>query len=154
MIKIKNIIFDFRAISMFILQVPPTSLIQKVTKKDHCRQTLYRTINLHINGGGKNYWNRYMEKSGSFDHLPKGTGCTPWFFRISADTKLNCAFNNSGLNSKKKDKLKSRNFAFFKGYIYTRGIIAILTINAPKKRRSAGIRQFSGNRRFQVRRRL
>ena len=70
-----------------------------------------------------------MEKSGSFDHLPKGTGCTPWFFRTSADNKLNCAFNNSGLNSKKKIIKKSK---IFKGYIYTRGIIAILTINAPK----------------------
>ena len=42
-----------------------------------------------------------MEKPGIFDHLPKGAGCTLWFFRISADNKLNCAFNNSGLNSKK-----------------------------------------------------
>ena len=32
----------------------------------------------------------------------------------------------------KKIKIKSQNFAFFKGYIYTRGIFAILTINAPK----------------------
>ena len=46
--------------------------------------------------------NKDMEKPGSFDHFPKWTGCTPWFFRISADTKLNCAFNNSGLNSKEK----------------------------------------------------
>ena len=54
-----------------------------------------------------------MEKPGSFDHFPKGTGCTPWFFRLSADTKLNCAFNNSGLNSKKKNnnkKVKILNF--------------------------------------------
>ena len=50
----------------------------------------------------KNYLNRGMEKPGSFDHFPKGTGCTPCFFRISADTKLNCAFNNSSLDSKKK----------------------------------------------------
>ena len=70
-----------------------------------------------------------MGKPGSFDHFPKGTGCTPWFFRISADTKLNWAFNNSGLNSKKKKK-KSKNLAFFLGYIYT--ICAIMTINAPK----------------------
>jgi len=57
---------------------------------------------LHINGGGKIDLERNMEKPGSFDPFPKGTGCTPWFFRISADTKLNCAFNNSSLNSKKK----------------------------------------------------
>ena len=90
---------------MFILQVPPTSLIHKVAKKTTARQTLYGTISLHINGGGKIYFNRDMEKKpGSFDHFPKGTGCTPCFFRISADTKLNCAFNNSSLNSKKKIK--------------------------------------------------
>ena len=73
-----------------------------------------------------------MEKPGSFDHFPKGTGCTPWFFRISADTKLNCAFNNSGLNSNKKKLNKNPNFEFSKGYIYTRGIFAISTINDPK----------------------
>ena len=83
---------------MFILQVPPTSLIHKVATKDHCR-----TISLHINGGGKINLERDMEKPGSFDHFPKGTGCTPCFFRISADTKLNCAFNNSSLNSKKQN---------------------------------------------------
>ena len=38
-------------------------------------------------------------------HSPKRTGKTPWFFRTSAGTKLNCAFNNSGLNSK-KNKIK------------------------------------------------
>ena len=65
-----------------------------------------------------------MEKTGDFDHFPKGTGCTPWFFRISADTKLNCAFNNSSLNSKQKLNKK--------GFIYTRGIFAISIINAPK----------------------
>ena len=86
---------------MFILQVPPTSLILKVATKDHCRAN-----SLHINGGGKIYLNRDMEKPGSFDHFPKGTGCTPWFFSIFANTKLNCAFNNSGLNSKKKNNKK------------------------------------------------
>ena len=73
-----------------------------------------------------------MEKPGSFDHFHKGTGCTPWFFRISADTKLNGAFNNSGLNSKKKINKKVQNFALFKGYSYTRGIFEIFTINGPK----------------------
>ena len=56
-----------------------------------------------------------MEKPESFDHFPKGTECTPWFFRISADTKLNCAFNNSGLNSRKKIKYKKSNFCIFQG---------------------------------------
>ena len=46
---------------------------------------------------GRPSWVR--QKPGSSAHLPKRTGCTLWFFRISAGTKLNCAFNNSGLNS-------------------------------------------------------
>ena len=95
-----------------------------------------------------------MEKPGSSDSFPKGTGCTSWFFRMSAGTKLNCAFNNSAPNNNKKNKEKSKNLAFFKGYIYIKGIFAIWTINAPKYRRSAGIQQFSSNQRFQVRRRL
>ena len=69
-----------------------------------------------------------MEKPGSFDHFPKETECTPWFFRISADTKLNCAFNNSGINSKKNNNKKSHNFAFFKGYIYN---ASFLSTDAP-----------------------
>ena len=43
-----------------------------------------------------------MEKPGSSAHFPKKTGCTPGFFRMSAGTKSNCAFNNSGHNSKTK----------------------------------------------------
>ena len=58
-------------------------------------------------------WKEIWKKPGSFDHFPKGTGCTPCFFRISADTKLNGAFNNSSLNSKKKKK-KSK-FCIFQG---------------------------------------
>ena len=77
----------------------------KWQQKTTARQNLYRTISLHINGGGKIYLNRDMEKPGSFDHFPKGTGCMPWFFRISADTILNCAFYNSRLNKKKKSGL-------------------------------------------------
>ena len=65
-------------------------------------QTLYTTISLHIYGGGKVYLIRDMEKPGSIDPFPKRTGCTPWLFRIYADTKLNGAFNNSRLDSKKK----------------------------------------------------
>ena len=40
-----------------------------------------------------------MKKPGNLAHFPKGAGFTPWFFRISADNKLNCAFINSGLYS-------------------------------------------------------
>ena len=79
------------------------------------RQALYRTLSLHIYGGGNIYLDRYMEKPGSSDPFPKGTGCTPWFFRISADTKLNCAFNNSGLNSKQKKIIKKSKFCIFQG---------------------------------------
>ena len=93
---------------------------------------------MHIYGGGNVYLERDMEKPGSSAHLPKRTGCTLWFFRILAGTKLNCAFNKSGLNRKKKNKLKNESLAFFNGYIYTRGIFPISIINAPKWRRSAG----------------
>ena len=71
-------------------------------------QTLYRILCLHIYGGGNVYLDRDVEKPGSPAHLPKRTGCTLWFFRISAGTKLNCAFNNSGLNSKKNNKIKCK----------------------------------------------
>ena len=52
-----------------------------------------------------------MEKQGSSDPFPKGTGFTPWFLRMSAGTKLNCAFDNSYPNNniKNKEKVK-RNF--------------------------------------------
>jgi hypothetical protein len=72
---------------------------------------------LHIYGGGDIYLDRDMEKPGTFDHFPQVTGCTPWFFRISADTKLNCAFNNSGLNSKKKLNKKMEILHFLRATI-------------------------------------
>ena len=84
---------------MFILQVPPTSFIHKWQHKTTTGQTLYRTLSLHIYGGGNIYLDRDVKKPGSSDPFPKGTGCTPWFFRISARTKLNCAFNNSSPNN-------------------------------------------------------
>ena len=83
---------------MFILQA---HLFIKWQQKTTAGQTLYRTISLHIIDGRKINLNRDMEKPGCFDHFPKGTGCAQWFSRISADTKSNCAFNNSGLNIKK-----------------------------------------------------
>ena len=52
-----------------------------------------------------------MEKPQSSVHFPKRTGCTLWFFRMSAGTKLNCAFNNSGPNS--KQKLNKKDFFVF-----------------------------------------
>ena len=66
-----------------------------------------------------------MKKPGISDHFPQGTGCMSSFFKISAGTKLKCAFNNTSPNSRRKPK----NF-FFKEYIS-----AILTINAPKEAR-------------------
>ena len=38
-------------------------------------------------GGGNIYLDKDMEKTGSSDHFPKGTGCKSWFFRMS--TALN-----------------------------------------------------------------
>ena len=46
-----------------------------------------------------------MEKPGSSDAFPKVTGCTPWFFRMSAGSELNCALNNSAPNNKFKKKV-------------------------------------------------
>ena len=83
---------------------------------------------------------RDMEKPGSTANFPKRTGCTPWSFRISAGTKLNCAFNNSGPNRRRK-QMEILNFS-------TTGIFAILIINAPKWRRSAGIWKFLSNAAF------
>ena len=56
-----------------------------------------------------------MEKPGSSYHFPKGTGCTPWFFRMSAGTKLNCAFNNSALNNNLKKFRKNSKFSICQG---------------------------------------
>jgi hypothetical protein len=69
---------------------------------------------LHIYGGGNLYFDRDMEKPGSSAHFPERTGCTQWFLRMSAGTKLNCAFNNSSLNSKKKLRKKLK-FCIFQG---------------------------------------
>ena len=46
---------------MFILQLPPTSLIHKLTTKDLCRETLFRTLCLHNYGGGNVYLDRDMK---------------------------------------------------------------------------------------------
>jgi hypothetical protein len=74
---------------------------------------------LHNYGGGNVNLDRDMEKPGSYVHFPKRTGCTPWFFRMSASTKLNCAFNNSGLNSKKKIKNKKMEILHFSRATFT-----------------------------------
>ena len=58
-----------RAISMFILQVPPSSLIHK---RATAEKTLYRTLSLHIYGGGNIHLVRDMEKPGCSDHFYKG----------------------------------------------------------------------------------
>ena len=59
-----------------------------------------------------------MEKPGSFDLIPKGTGCTPWFFRISADNKLNAPLIIAASIVKKLNEKVE--------------IFAMLTINAAK----------------------
>ena len=113
-------------------------------------QTLYRTLSLHKYGGGNIYLDRDMNKPRSSDPFPKGTGCTPWFFRMSAGTKLNYAFHNSSPNNNFKENKgkKNLNFVFFKGSISTRGISAISTINAPKWRQSTETWTFSSNATF------
>ena len=50
-------------------------------------------------------------KTESSAHFPRRAGCTPWFFRMSVGTKLNCALNNSGTNSFKKFNKTKLNFA-------------------------------------------
>ena len=47
---------------MCIWQVPPTSLNHKWPQKTPARQTLYRTLSLHIYGGGKLYLDRHFKK--------------------------------------------------------------------------------------------
>ena len=39
----------------------------------HARQTLYRTLSLHIHGQGKIYSDSDIEKQGRSDHFPEGT---------------------------------------------------------------------------------
>ena len=116
-------------------------------QKTTAGQTLYRTLSLHIYGWGNIYLERDMKKPGSSEPFPKGTGCTPLFFRMFAGTKLNCALNNSSPNNNKKWR-KSQNLAFLKGYIYAKWIYAISTINALKWWRSAGTWKFSSNATF------
>ena len=86
-----------------------------------------------------------MEKPGSSDTFPNGTGCTPWLFRMSVGTKLNFAFNNSSSNNNKKKIKKTSNVSTFQGLHLHEGIFAILTINAPKRQRSAGTWKFWSN---------
>ena len=49
-----------------------------------------------------------MEKPGRSDQFPEGTGCMPWFFIMSAGTKLKCAFKLSSPNT--NSKIKRANF--------------------------------------------
>ena len=88
-----------------------------------------------------------MQKLGRFDHFPEETGCKSWFFLMSARTKIKCAINNSSPNSIKKLNKKIK-FSIFKGYISLKEFSMILTINAPKWRRSAGTWKLSRNGTF------
>ena len=96
-------------------------------------QTFYRTLSLHIYDGGKVYL-RDMKNQKDLITFLKGHDVTSWFFRISASTKLKCAYNNSSPKRKQIKKQTNQNLAFFKGYIYSQEMFAILTINAPKWR--------------------
>ena len=66
----------------------------------------YRSLSLHIYGGGKLNLNSDMEKSERSDHFPEGTELTPWFFIMSAGTKFKCALKLSSPRSNKKKKKK------------------------------------------------
>ena len=59
------------------MQVPSTSLIQKMATDNPCRKTLYRTVSLHIYVGGKIILNRDMEKPGRSNHFPEGSEYPP-----------------------------------------------------------------------------
>ena len=111
-------------------------------------------------GGGNIYLDREIEKPGSSaedrrtGQEDRRTGCTPWFYSMSASTKINCAFNNIDLNSKKKFNKNNGNFARFKGFLSTRGISGISTINAPKWWQSAEHGNMRVMQCFGIRRRL
>ena len=52
------------------------------------------------------YLDSEIEQSGRSDHFPEGTECTPWFFVMSAGTKLKCALKLSSPNIKKQIKTR------------------------------------------------
>ena len=64
-----------------------TTTINFINSLNDNKRPLYRTLCLQICGGGNIYLNRDMEKPGSSAYFPKSTGCTSWFFRMSARTK-------------------------------------------------------------------
>ena len=45
-----------------------------------------------------------MEKPRTSKDFPQGTGCTSWFFIMSAGTTLKCAFKLSSTKNYKKNK--------------------------------------------------
>ena len=90
---------DFRAILLFVYYCI------KWQPKTTAEQTLYRPLSSHIHGGGNIYLDRDMEKPGKFDHFPEGTGCTLWFFIMSAGTKLKSAISLSSHNNEKKKNI-------------------------------------------------
>ena len=71
---------------------------------------MHITLSLHIYGGGNIYLNKDMKKPGRSEDFPQGTGCTSWFFIMSAGTKLNCAFKLSSANNKIKKLTKKQIF--------------------------------------------
>ena len=60
---------------MFILQVPPTSLIHKMTKKTSAGQILYRTLGLHFYGGGNIHIDRDIKKEALLTFLRGQDAC-------------------------------------------------------------------------------
>ena len=128
---------------MFILKVPPNLITHKMTTKRPLQGKLFIEPFFHIYGGGNIYLDRDIKNQEAMltflreqDARHGSSECRPG---------LNCAFNNSNPN-RKKGKV-----CIFKGYISTKGISAISTINAPKLQQSAGTWKFASNATFSSR---
>ena len=73
---------------MHVLQVPQTSLIQKWRLKTPAGQTFYNTLFIAYLWLRENVsLQQYGKKTGLSDNFSDGTGCTSWFFMMSAGTK-------------------------------------------------------------------
>ena len=89
-------VFFLGTFNFLFCKYPQLHYFIKWQQKTTAGQTLFRTLSLHIYGGGNIYLDRDME-NWCFDPFPKGTGCTLWFYRMPPGIKLICTFNNSAL---------------------------------------------------------
>ena len=123
---------------MFILQVPPLSIILKLQQqqKKTAGKTLYRTLSLAIYCGRLLFffteiWGKKQEDLITFlkvqDVRHSSSECPP-ALNQNAPLIIAPTIERRKLNEK---------VIIFNGYIYTQGISAISTINAPKGPQSA-----------------